>query len=196
MKVIGITGGIGAGKSTVMDLIRDNFNAYIIKADDVAKKTYEPGMEGYKRVLEFFGDEILDDKKYINLKKLSEIVFENPNKRIVLNSIVHPLVKKIIIEKIADLKVADEFDYVFIEAALLIEDHYEVICDELWYVYADDECRRERLKTTRGYSDEKIDNIFKTQLSKTAFEEACNVVIDNSHSIENTYAQLVKILKI
>lgn len=195
MKIIGITGGVGSGKSTVLDIIEKNYNAYIIKADDVAKETYEPGMSGYKRIIEIFGNEILDADNRIDLKKLSNIVFKSPNKRIVLNSIIHPLVKKIIVEKIADLKIEDKYDYVFIEAALLIEDHYEVFCDELWYVYADETCRRERLRNSRGYTDEKIDDILKSQLSEAEFKNACSVVINNSGDKDETYTQLVKLLK-
>ena len=195
VKIIGITGGVGSGKSTVLDIIEKNYNAYIIKADDVAKETYEPGMSGYKRIIEIFGNEILDADNRIDLKKLSDIVFKSPNKRIVLNSIIHPLVKKIIVEKIADLKIEDKYDYVFIEAALLIEDHYEVFCDELWYVYADETCRRERLRKSRGYTDEKIDDILKSQLSEAEFKNACSVVINNSGDKGETYTQLVKLLK-
>jgi dephospho-CoA kinase len=194
MKVIGITGGVGSGKSTILTLLKEHFNSYIIMADDVAKETMEPGQPGYQKVIELFGDEILNQDKTINRKKLAEIVFSSPNKRIVLNSIIHPLVKKSILEKINELKIKEEYDYIFIEAALLIEDHYEVICDELWYIYVPQVLRRDRLKASRGYSDEKIDNIFHSQLSEEVYTSKCQHRIDNSQGLDFTMAQLVKLL--
>lgn len=194
MKVIGITGGIGSGKSTVLELLETHFHAYIIKADDVAKDIMQPGLEGYKQVVEFFGKEILSADHTINRPLLSQIVFHSPNKRIVLNSIIHPLVKKMIIEKIGALKADEQYDYVFVEAALLIEDHYQVICDEFWYIYVPEQLRRERLKSSRGYSDEKIDSIFQSQLTEEEFRKNCVRVIDNSKDLDFTLGQLEKLL--
>lgn len=194
MKVIGITGGIGSGKSAVLDLLETNFNAAIIKADDVAKDTMQPGQIGYKQVVNMFGREILDKDNFIDRAHLAKIIFKNPNKRIVLNSIIHPLVKKIITEKVTRLRISGTYDYVFIEAALLIEDHYQVICDEFWYIYVPEDLRRERLKASRGYSDEKIDDIFKSQLSETEFRQYCVRVVDNSKDLDFTLSQLEKLL--
>lgn len=77
-----------------------------------------------------------------------------------------------------------------IEAALLIEDHYEEICDELWYIYAEPQVRRERLRASRGYSDEKISAIFASQLSDEEFRKHCQAVIDNSGCIEEAYKEI------
>ena len=85
-------------------------------------------------------------------------------------------------------------DFLFIEAALLIECGYDKIVDELWYIYADKEVRRQRLKESRGYSDEKIDNIFKNQLSEDKFRSHCKVVIDNSGTLEDTCKQIDRAL--
>ncbi|HBA63793.1 MAG TPA: dephospho-CoA kinase, partial [Lachnospiraceae bacterium] len=76
------------------------------------------------------------------------------------------------------------------EAALLIEDKYDEICDELWYIYAGEEIRRERLKKSRGYSDEKIDSIFASQLSEEVFRSHCDVIIDNSGVFSQTKEQI------
>lgn len=192
MKVIGITGGVGCGKSMVLDLIKDNFNAYIIKADDVGRNILDKDTPGYKKVVELFGEELLDENGLINRNKLADIVFHNKNKLMVLNSIVHPLVKKTIVEKMAHVRCEGQYDYFIIEAALLLEDHYEVFCDEIWYIYADEEKRIERLKKSRGYSDEKINGIMRNQLSEDEFREKCNHIIDNSKSAEETLEQLKK----
>ena len=198
MYVFGITGGVGAGKSTVLRLIKENFNASVIEADEVGRMLMEPGNSAYLKIVEIFGEDILDNPgeqgSPINRVKLAGIVFNNKNKRMVLNGIVHPLVKKYITEEIGRIRCAEKYDYVFVEAALLIEDHYDIICDELWYIYADEETRRERLKSSRGYSDEKIDAVFASQLSDEQFRSHCSRVIDNSHDEQMTLGQLKEII--
>ena len=127
MKVIGITGGVGCGKSTVLNLIKENFNALIIMADDVAKDLMKKGKKGYDETIAFFGDEIIDETTgEIDRPKLASVIFSNPNKRIVLNSIIHPVVKKEIVSMITQAKIDDKYDYIFVEAALLLDDHYNV----------------------------------------------------------------------
>ena len=194
MKVIGITGGVGCGKSTVLSLIKEHFNAYVIMADDVAKEIMTKGCEGYNAVIEFFGKSILADDGQINKSVLADIIFSNPNKRMVLNSIVHPLVKKKIVEQITSLKIQNIYDYVFVEAALLIEDHYNVFLDEMWYIYAPEDIRKKRLMESRGYSQAKIENIFKSQLSEKEFRDNCDIVIDNGQNLDDTLHELVKLL--
>ena len=190
MKIIGITGGIGSGKSAVLELLEKNFNAFIIKADDVAKETMEIGHAGYNKVLEIFGEDILDNNHNIIREKLAKIVFTNKNKLIVLNSIIHPLVKKLITEQIGQLKCEEKYDYIFIEAALLIEDHYEILCDELWHVYAPEEVRIERLRASRGYDDNKIKEVFANQLRPDEFKKNCKIIINNDKGLDDTLQQL------
>lgn len=194
MKVIGITGGVGAGKSTVLSLLKEHFNAYVIQADEVAKDTMKKQERGFLQVVDMFSEDILDSTGEIDRAKLADIVFANENKRMVLNSIIHPLVKRIILEKINELRIQGQYEYVFVEAALLIEDHYNVICDQLWYIYAPEEVRRTRLKETRGYSEEKIAEIFASQLTDDEFRKNCSCVIDNSKNVENILHQLKKYL--
>lgn len=197
MYVFGITGGVGAGKSTVLGLLSENFNANIIKADDVGHMVMEPGEKAYEQIVDIFGEEVLettDKDSPINRKKLGEIIFNNKNKRMVLNSIIHPQVKKFIMEEIARVRCAGKYDFCFVEAALLIEDHYEVMCDELWYIYADEKTRRKRLRQSRGYSDEKIDGIFASQLSEDEFKAKCDRIIDNSADEAHTLQQLKEIM--
>lgn len=197
MYVFGITGGVGAGKSTVLKLIADNFNAEVIQADEVGRKLMQPKEKAYCMIVDLFGEDILTgkgDTAMIDRGRLASIVFADSNKRIVLNSIVHPLVKKFITEEIGRISCEGKREYVFIEAALLIEDHYDAICDELWYIYADEQTRRRRLKISRGYSDDKIDSIIGSQLSDMEFRKHCQRVIDNSGDEENTLKQLKEIV--
>lgn len=192
MKVIGITGGVGCGKSMVLDLIKENFNAYIVKADDVARHVLDKGEEGYYKALDFFGDEILDENSQINRNRLAEIVFNDSEKLGVLNGIVHPVVKENIKKEISSVRSCGKYDYFIVEAALLFDDHYESFCDEVWYIYADYDVRVKRLIESRGYSLQKIAGIMGNQMSEEEFREKSDYVIDNSNGIEETLAQLKK----
>lgn len=191
MRVIGITGGIGAGKSAVLDFLQRNYKARIIQADLVGHHLMEPGNATYYPIVEQFGSQILNGDMTINRQKLGAIVREDFEKWEQLNRIVHPRVKEYVV---GEIKSAEEagMDYLFVEAALLIEDHYDAICDELWYIYAGEELRRERLKKVRGYSEEKISQIFERQLKDEEFRKHCRVVIDNSGDLEDTFRQIRK----
>lgn len=197
MKTIGITGGVGAGKSLVLSLLKEMTNCEIIMADDVAKSMYFKGNKAFKELYEFFGDDILNENKdAIDTSKLAKIIYNNPNKRVLVNSIVHPLTKQAIIEKITNHKIKEDVDFCFVEAALLLEDHYDVFCDETWYIFASEATRRERLKKSRGYSDEKIDKIFKTQLSEEEFKTRTDHTINNESSVEIIKGKLASLLNL
>lgn len=188
--VIGVTGGVGAGKSFVLSIIEEEFDAKLLYADEIAHQLTEPEHSCYERIVEEFGTGILKEDKTIDRNKLAEIVFGDLSALKKLNHIVHPMVKEYIQGEISCILLEDPAKIIVIEAALLIEDHYEEICDEFWYVYADETVRRERLRISRGYSDEKITAMFESQLTDEEFREHCRVVIDNSGSIEEAYEQI------
>jgi dephospho-CoA kinase len=182
---IGLTGGIGAGKSRIIDFIENSYKAKILKADDVAKDLMKKGTEVYKKIVEYFLDyDILDDEGELDSRKISAIVFRDKEKLLGLNQIVHPSVKSFIVKSYKEECERKRYDYFFLEAALLIEDGYDKICDELWYIYASEETRRKRLKESRKYSDDKITEIFASQLSEEVFREKCSVVINNDGDFE------------
>ena len=112
-----------------------------------------------------------------------------------MNAIVHPAVKEYVRKQYALELEKGELELLILEAALLIEEEYDEICDELWYIYTSEENRRNRLKESRGYSDEKIDNIFKSQLSEIEFRESTQVTIDNNGDLKETYQQIEKALR-
>ena len=190
MKVIGITGGVGCGKSTVLDLVEKNFNAYVIKADEVGRHVLDKETKGYAQFVTLFGEAFLNGQGEVDREKLAREVFRNAGKLAVLNSIVHPLVKKYIVEEMARVRCMGRYDYFFVEAALLFEDHYELFCDEVWYIYADESVRRDRLRRTRGYDEERISRIMAKQLTEKSFRENCDFVIDNSGSFEESRLQI------
>lgn len=190
MRVIGITGGVGAGKSQVLSFLEKTYKAQVFQADEAGHQVMEPGTNAYGQIVDYFGKGILAGDGQIDRRALGALVFSDEKKRKYLNGIIHPAVKALALEKIARAHNEGVYRLFIIEAALLIEDHYEEICDELWYVYANETVRRERLRISRGYSDEKITAMFESQLTDEEFREHCRVVIDNSSSIEEAYEQI------
>lgn len=192
MKVVGITGGVGAGKSQILAYLKEHTRCRIIMADQVAHELEEPGGRCYKPIVSRLGVSILKEDGRIDRIKMAERIFTDGNLLGQINEIVHPAVKEYITEAIAEERAGDRIDYLFIEAALLIENGYKAIVDELWYIHTDMQVRKERLKASRGYSDEKIDNIMKGQLSEEEFRGQCSVVIDNSGTLDSVYRQIDK----
>lgn len=195
MKFIGITGGVGAGKSTILAYLRKNYRIRTLIADEVAHEIMEPGYDCYIRLQkEFEKEKIWRQNGRLNRKRLAEIIFADEEKRERLNNIVHPAVKEYILKEVEKERRSGSTDYVVLEAALLIEDGYDKICDELWYVYVTEENRRKRLIENRGYSDEKIEQMFAAQLSEGEYRRHCRVIIDNNGPIAQVYLQLAQLL--
>ena len=194
MKIIGITGGVGSGKSRVLSYMEVKYNALICQADHVAWKLQETGQKCHAEIIDCFGKEILNEDKTINRSKLGQIVFADNEKLLQLNQIMHPAVKEYIVEFIQKEE-KNGTTYFILEAALLLEEHYNLICDELWYIYCDERVRRERLKANRNYTDEKIDSIMASQLPEEVFRKECQILIDNSGDFEDTCYQIDQAMK-
>ncbi len=190
MKVIGITGGVGAGKTAILSYIAKKYNCRIILADEVAHMVKEPGQVCYQRLITLLSEEILKPDGTIDKAKMAAKIFASEELLNEVNAIIHPAVQDYIVEVIKKEKEEKILKFLFIEAALLIEAGYLDIVDELWYIYADEDVRRARLKASRQYSDEKIDSIMEQQLSEEEFRRNCNVVIDNSGTLEAAYEQI------
>ena len=194
MKVIGITGGIGTGKSTVLNLLKDNYNAYIVETDKLAHTLMLPGEKAYEAIVEVFGEDVLQENKTIDRGKLGAIVFADASKLNQLNGIVHPAVKEYILQDVALKREEGNVKYYVIEAALLIEDGYKAICDELWYIYVNKEERIRRLIAGRGGSREKWEQVIGNQSSEEYYKTHCDVIIDNGASVEKTIDVLKDLL--
>lgn len=192
MKVIGITGGVGAGKSEVLAFLAAHYNCRVIMADRAAHQLEEPGERCFEPLTALLGKDILTAEGKIDRQKMAARIFSDTAILEQVNGIVHPAVKEYLLEQITQERAAGKFDYLFIEAALLIEEGYAEIVDEMWYIHADVSVRRQRLKQTRGYSDEKIDNILAKQLPEEAFYKHCKVVIENSGALMCVYQQIEK----
>lgn len=187
--VIGLTGGIGTGKSMVLEHIKNEYNGFVIEADKIGHEIFEYNSKTYNKVLQAFGTEILsvtDNKPYIDRKKLGQIVFNNKEKLELLNSITHPD----IYHKINELINTCDKDLIVIEAAILPDTPLVTLCDTLWYIYADKETRITRLLKYRDISREKALKIMANQPDEERFKNVCQVVIDNSYDKETTFKQI------
>lgn len=194
MRVIGITGGVGAGKSTVLDYLEKECGACVIQADKVGHMVMEPEGSCYWPIIELFGEKILDSNKNIDRKAVSDVVFKDKAMLEKLNGLVHPAVKEYILKSLETEREAGRTLFV-VEAALLFEDHYEVFCDEVWYIHTDMEIRIERLQSSRGYTREKAISIIQNQASDDYFREKADCVIENNGNPEETYAHIAKEVK-
>lgn len=194
MKIIGITGGVGSGKSRVLSFMEEHYHAVVCQADHVAWKLQEPGEQCYEELVSFFGTSVLCPDGKIDRSVLGSIVFSDADKMQRLNQIMHPAVKSYILEWISREEEKGTA-YFIIEAALLLEEQYQLICHEIWYIYCDEAVRRSRLKESRGYTDEKISAMMTAQLPEQTFRENCQVVIDNSGDFEHTCVQVERAIK-
>jgi len=190
MKVIGVTGGVGAGKSTVLNYIETVCRCRTVFSDNVANDIKLKGMPCYEPIVELLSKDVLGEDGEIDKTKMAKMIFSDKNLLEKVNDILHPAVNRFIHEQIELERNRNELDYLFIEAALLIENGYGKIVDEMWYIYADEDVRRQRLKASRGYTDEKISDIFKGQLSDEKFREHADFVIDNSGDEESMHHQI------
>ena len=195
MKFIGLTGGIGAGKTTVLKAMKRMYQVRILIADEIAHEQMEPGTQCYKRLREVFGAyDIWREDGSINRLALAELLFSDEEKRRTLNGIVHPAVKEYILGEVEKERQKGYCEYVILEAALLIEDHYDAVCDELWYVYASEQTRKKRLMADRGYSEQKVEQIFAAQLSDETYRKYCRVVIDNDQDEQYVLEQIKEMM--
>ena len=193
--ILGITGGVGTGKSTVLQYLQDQYGAFLIRLDDVARELQQPGEACYAPMLELFRSRLAGEQEPLlhsdgtfNRSAIAGMVYSDEDLLHALNRIVHPAVKKRCLELIDSH--TDE-PLIVLEAALLLEDHYDEICDEIWFIYAEESVRRERLKNSRGYSDEKIAGMLASQRPDESYRACCALTIDNSsENIENTFRQL------
>lgn len=190
MKFIGITGGVGAGKSAILEYIKKHYVCRIYLADEVAHLVKQKGTKCYEKLVLCLGKDVLDEDGEIDKKKMAAKIFADDALLKNVNALIHPAVKEYLLTQLEEATAENKVELFFVEAALLIETGYKAIVDEMWYIYADRNVRRERLMQTRGYSAEKVDNIMKQQLSEEEFRQAADFVIDNSTTLEETYRQI------
>ena len=182
MFVIGLTGGIGSGKSTVSDMLRGK-GAAVVYADQVGHEVYRPGTAVWDEVVAAFGRQVLTAEGEIDRRKLGGIVFADPEARRRLNAITHPPMRRLMAERLDELR-RQGVRVAVLEAALLIEASWVDLTDEVWLTLAPSAVAAERLMQRSGLSREEAEARIASQLSNEERLGHANVVIDTDCSLE------------
>lgn len=188
--VIGITGGVGAGKSVAMEYLKGKINCTEIIADNLANELKLKGNCCYEPLVELLGNDVLNDDEEIDKAKMAAKIFADSSLLEKINAIIHPAVRTEIERIIAESKADDNIKCVFLEAALLIECNYEPILDGLWYICSSEETRVKRLEDNRGYSRERSRGIISSQLSEDEYKAHATHIIYNNGNIDEYYANI------
>lgn len=194
MRVIGIIGGVGSGKSFVADLLEKEFHAYLINMDKIAHKLMQKDEISYRHILSYFGEDILDKDKEIDRVKLGSIVYQDTEKLLKLNSFTHPFVLDYT-RKLLEEKNKEKQELICIETALPGEANIRQFCDEIWYVYTPVEIRKDRLRRDRQYDEVKIERIFKNQLSDEEYNKFSTHILNNDGPKDKIIAQIEVLLE-
>jgi dephospho-CoA kinase len=181
VKTVGVTGGIGSGKSTATRFLSE-LGAEVIDADQVGHYTYRPGSEGWRRIVDVFGPQVVAADGTIDRKRLGAVVFSDSDSLARLNAIVHPLIHEEIRTRIRARRAAGFEGPIVVEAAVLIEAGWLPLVDEVWLVVADRESVLDRVQAQRGLERSSIEARMSAQTSDDERRRHATVVIDNSGS--------------
>lgn len=192
MYVIGLTGGVGSGKTVVAHGLAEITGAQVLLADELGHLIMEKGEKGYQEIVQAFGEEILDEQGKISREALAGIVFAEEEKLQKLNQIIHPAVKAYIRDYIEERR--EEEGFLVLETAIMFETGCDMLCDEVWYVYVPEEIRMARLAKNRGYSREKSQSIMKQQLLEREFRRRCKRTVCNDGNLEMLGQNLRRLL--
>ncbi|MFC4556653.1 dephospho-CoA kinase [Virgibacillus kekensis] len=190
--IIGLTGSIASGKSTV-SLMFDDFNIPVVDADKLSREVVMPGENAYNKIVETFSEEVLREDKSIDRKKLGSIIFQDKEKRKQLNAIVHPAVRKKMLEK-RDHYVKQGARCVVLDIPLLFESKLTHFVDKTLVVYVDEEVQLQRLIGRDGYSREEAYQRINVQIPVKEKAAMADAVIDNNGSKQESYQQLESLL--
>ncbi len=190
MRLIGITGGVGSGKSEVLKYIEEHYYCRVYLADQVAHEVKKPGQPCYRQLVGLLGKGVLSPDGSIDRTVMASRIFVDRKLLQKVNDIVHPAVQQYLMDRVEEARRDPRTELFFIEAALLIETGYKDIVDEMWYVYASEGTRRQRLIKERGYTDQRVTQIMRQQLSEEAFREKSDFILDNDGPLEECLRQI------
>lgn len=188
MFILGLTGGIASGKSTVSNYLASK-NIPIVDADIGAREVVEVGTEGLQSIVTHFGKEVLSEDGSLNRKKLGAIIFDNETKRELLNQLLGTNIREWILTKVADYRRQD-IPLLVLDIPLLYESSYQEVCDAVMVVYTPPEIQLERLIKRNGLTAKEAQDRMNSQLSIEKKKQLADILIDNSNKIEDTYLQI------
>jgi len=192
--LLGVTGGIASGKSTVSDMLTE-LGSPLIDFDLLARKVVEPGTQGYEQIVDYFGKQVLQENGELDRKKLSGIVFGDMEKRKKLESFTHPYIYEEFFKEIEQITQKKPDAVIQVSVPLLIELNLQFLFDKLLVVYVRPETQAKRLASRDGISIAEAENIMKSQLSIDEKASYADFVIENEGSLEETKGQVQEIWK-
>lgn len=199
LTVVGLTGGIASGKSTVSEML-SKLGAVVIDADLLSREVTAPGTEGLNRVRQAFGDGLILPDGTLDRHRLSAIIFHDEDARDRLNSIVHPLVIAMTEERLRELQAeagkTGKPVVVVVDAPLLFEAGVDSLCDEVWVVAVSRKTQAERLMKREGYTLEEALTRIDTQMPQEEKERRATKVIDNEGTVEETRTVVESLLRL
>ena len=193
MLVIGLTGGIGTGKSEVTRLL-GSLGAVVINADQVGHEAYKPDSESWEEVVKAFGEAILGPNREIDRQKLGAIVFGDPDQLAKLNRIMHPRMARIVSDQLESLRVQG-IKVVVVEAALLFEAGWDSLVDEVWATDSPVEAVIERLQARNGMSAEEVLKRIDSQMDNSERLSRAHVIVDNGGNVADLESTVDRLLK-
>ena len=190
--ILGITGSIATGKSTIIKKLLDEFNPEYCDADKLVHTLYEPGKPAYYRIIEIFGQEIVNEKtSYINRQKLGEIVFKDKNSMKKLTNAIGNI--GIEVKNLVDSWIEDSKKLGIVEAVNLIEANYIAWCDEVWLFKVDNNIALERLKNRNNLSQNEAEKRINSQTPWKKRIDYANFTIDTNGNIDEVYTKVKKL---
>ena len=191
--VVGLTGGIASGKSTISNMIKE-MGFTVIDADVEARIAVEPGRPAYEQIVDYFGEEILQEDGTIDRAKLGAIVFNDEEKRMKLNSFVHPAVRQQMMDK-KEKALRNNEKLVVLDIPLLLEGNLTTMIDKVLLVYVDEEVQLKRLMERNNFTEEEALARIRSQMPLKEKVKLSDAIIDNNGTIEESKKQLYDILK-
>ncbi|MCP3030543.1 dephospho-CoA kinase [Halobacillus sp. A1] len=191
--VIGLTGSIATGKSTISKMIK-SFQIPVVDADIISREVVEIGKPAYLKIVEVFGEGVLNEDGTLNRKSLGNIVFKDKDKRGQLNGIVHPEVRKEMVRQ-RDEYLNNGERAVVLDIPLLFESKLNSYADRTLVVYVDEDTQLKRLMDRDGSSEEEANYRINSQISIKEKAHLADAVIDNSGTLESSRTQLQEVLR-
>lgn len=185
MIVIGVTGGVGTGKSTVSTMFKE-LGAKVIDADVLAREEIEPRRLAWRRIVETFGSKVLNEDETINRRALAAIVFDDPAARKQLEAIVHPQVLRRLKQQLHPIQRERRLSAVVLDIPLLIEAGYMDLVDRVVVVTAPEKAQRRRLKEKHGWSEEEIERRIAAQMPLSDKVALADHIVNNGDGLEAT----------
>ena len=188
MKIVGLTGGISSGKSTVSSYLKQ-LKIPVIDADEVARKVVEPNSQGARKIRKTFSSDVFEEDGSLNRQKLGSLIFSNAENRQKLDDLLQPLIKIMILDEIEEYRQKGE-TMIVLDLPLLFEKQYEELCEEIIVVYIPRELQLERLMRRNQYTKQEALSRIDSQLSIEEKRKRATVLLDNQGTIQQLYQQV------